>query len=182
MTNPLTQERVRELFDLDYETGVLRWRVNRRRARMGDIAGNSTGRGYYQVMIDYNNHLLHRVIFLYAFGYLPEHQVDHISRDRLDNRPCNLREVTHTCNMRNKGVGSKNTSGVKGVSWRQSSKRWQVQIRNNSKPMHLGFYEDFIDAVAARLAGEQCLDYPNCDSNSSAFLYMQNYLKDIKCR
>ena len=182
MTNPLTQERVRELFDLDYETGVLRWRVNKHRARMGDIAGNSVGRGYYQVTIDNKMYYLHRVIFLYAFGYLPEHQVDHISRDRLDNRPCNLREVTHTCNMRNKGVGSKNTSGVKGVSWRQSSKRWQVQIRNNSKPMHLGFYEDFIDAVAARLAGEQCLDWAGCDSNSSAFLYMQNYLKDIKCR
>ena len=182
MTKPLTQERVRELFDLDYETGVLRWRVNRRRARMGDIAGNSVGGGYYQVQIDYNAHLLHRVIFLYAFGYLPEHQVDHISRDRLDNRPCNLREVTPQCNIRNTGLRSDNKSGVKGVSWRQSRKRWQVRIRNNSKPMHLGFYEDFTEAVAHRLAAEQALDWAGCDSNSSAFLYMQNYLKDIKCR
>ena len=110
MAEVLTQERVRELFDLDYETGVLRWRVNRRRARMGDIAGNSTGRGYYQVTIDYNAHLLHRVIFLYAFGYLPEHHVDHISRDKSDNRPCNLREATPQCNVRNSGLSCKNTT------------------------------------------------------------------------
>ena len=181
MTKPLTQERVRELFDLDYETGVLRWRVNKHRARMGDIAGNSVGRGYYQVTIDYKMYYLHRVIFLYAFGYLPEHQVDHISRDRLDNRPCNLREVTPQCNTRNTGVGSKNTSGVKGVSWNKCGRKWRTQIVVG-KQQHLGFYEDFIDAVAARLAAEQCLDYPNCDSNSSAFLCMQNYLKDIKCR
>ena len=148
MTNPLTQERVRELFDLDYETGVLRWRVNKHRARMGDIAGNSVGRGYYQVTIDNNAHLLHRVIFLYAFGYLPEHQEDHISQEKSDNRPCNLREVTHTCNIRNTGLRSDNKSGVKGVSWRQSSKRWKVQIRNNSKLRHLGVYTDFTEAGA----------------------------------
>ena len=182
MTNPLTQERVRELFDLDYETGVLRWRVNRRRARMGDIAGNSTGRGYYQVTIDYNTHLLHRVIFLYAFGYLPEHHVDHISQDKSDNRPCNLRDVTPQCNIRNTGLRSDNKSGVKGVSQLRKSGDWCPRIGVSGKDRNLGHHKDFTEAVAHRLAAEECLDWAGCDSNSSAFLYMQNYLKDIKCR
>lgn len=181
MTNPLTQERVRELFDLDYETGVLRWRVNRRRARMGDIAGNSTGRGYYKVMIDYKMYYLHRVIFLYAFGYLPEHHVDHISQDKSDNRPCNLREVAPQCNIRNTGLRSDNKSGVKGVSWNKCGRKWRTQIVVG-KERNLGLHGDFTEAVAHRLAAEECLDWAGCDSNSSAFLYMQNYLKDIKCR
>ena len=182
MSKPLTQERVRELFDLDYETGVLRWRVNRRRARMGDIAGNSVGRGYYQVTIDNKMYYLHRVIFLYAFGYLPEHHVDHISQDKSDNRPCNLREVTPQCNIRNTGLRSDNKSGVKGVSQLRKSGDWCPRIGVSGKDRNLGHHKDFTEAVAHRLAAEQALNWAGCDSNSSAFLYMQNYLKDIKCR
>ncbi len=50
---------------------------------------------------------------------------------------------------------------------------------NKYKPKmrHLGCFSDFIDAVAARLAGEQCVDWNGCDENSPAYLYMQNYLK-----
>ena len=180
MTNPLTQERVRELFDLDYETGVLRWRVNRRRARMGDIAGSPIGNGYYQVTVDYKAHLLHRVIFLYAFGYLPEHHVDHISRDRSDNRPCNLREVAPQCNVRNSGISCRNTSGVKGVSQFRKNGDWSPGIRVAGKQYSLGSYPDFTEAVAHRLAAEQSLNWAGCDSNSSAYQYMQRYLQGLK--
>lgn len=181
---PLTQKRVQELFDYIPETGDLIRKCdivggkNSICFRKGDIAGSfSKSTGYRHVIVDGVSYLCHRIIWLHVNGYLPENQVDHISRDRLDNRWCNLREVTHTCNMRNRGMDIKNTSGVKGICWKEDRKKWHGQIRHKGKPMHLGFYEDFIDAVAARLAGEQCLDYPNCDSNSSAFLYMQAYVR-----
>ena len=114
---PLTQERVRELFDLDEDTGIMRYKVpGPNGTAIGSVASYSklTASGYYQIYVDGVVYFLHRIIFLYVHGYMTEHQVDHISRNKLDNRPCNLREVSHSCNIRNSAVSSSNKSGVKG--------------------------------------------------------------------
>jgi hypothetical protein len=35
---------------------------------------------------------------------------------------------------------------------------------------------DFDEAVCTRLAGEQCLNYDSCDTNSTAYQYVQQLL------
>lgn len=42
---------------------------------------------------------------------------------------------------------------------------------------YLSIFDDFTEAVAHRLAAEQCLDWDGCDSTSPAYLYMKEYLK-----
>lgn len=49
-------------------------------------------------------------------------EVDHKSRDKLDNRKKNLRAVTHSANNRNRTVSKNNKSGVTGVS--KSGNSW----------------------------------------------------------
>ena len=65
------------------------------------------------------------------------------------------------------------TSGVRGVCWYPRTCRWAVQICVNDIQYYLGYYKEFTEAVAHRLAAEQCLGYPNCNSTSSAYLYLK---------
>ncbi len=64
--------------------------------------------------------------------------VDHISRDKFDNRLENLRIVTIQENNRNKPKPITNTSGIMGIRKRQN--RWVVQINdNNNKKISKSF-------------------------------------------
>ena len=175
----LTQARVRELFDYR-EDGTLVWRVATANCmKVGATAGSLNASGYFNVQIKGRVYRLHRIIFLYHHGYFPETQVDHIDRNPLNNRIENLREVSQTCNSRNSGNPCTNTSGVKGVSWHNRISKWGVQIVVAERQRHLGYFPDFTEAVAHRLAHEQALNWEGCDSCSPAFQYMQDYIKGI---
>lgn len=54
--------------------------------------------------------------------------IDHINRDGLDNRACNVREGSGNVNPNNKRIQKNNTSGVKGVLFEDGLKaRWIAQ-------------------------------------------------------
>ena len=168
----LTQDRVRELLDYNADTGEFIWRVSRGKAREGSVAGNVNNNGYMRIKIYRKEHLAHRLAWLWSFGYFPEHQIDHINRDRADNRIENLREVSRSCNLRNSKLSVDNTSGVKGVSWDKIDKRWRAHIKINGKTICLGLHETLIDAACHRLAAEQAEGWSGCDSSSPAFKYV----------
>ncbi|GAH20073.1 unnamed protein product, partial [marine sediment metagenome] len=44
-------------------------------------------------------------------------QIDHINRDGLDNRKCNLRPCTNSQNQKNSKLRKDNKSGLRGVRW-----------------------------------------------------------------
>lgn len=156
---------------LKYENGNLIWREARGSAAKGSIAGSKATHGYLSVGINGKNHYVHRIVWLLHHGYLPENEIDHINRNKADNRIENLREVSTQCNRRNYGTCKKNTSGVKGISWHKDAKKWMPGITINKRGYNLGLYKDFNEAVLARLAAEQCLDWQGCDSSSSAYKY-----------
>lgn len=85
------------------------------------------------------------------------YEVDHINRDRLDNRKSNLRVVTRQDNMKNKSKYSNNTSGYPGIKWNNKLKKWQVQITVNKHRHHLGVHTEFQDALLARRKAERDL-------------------------
>lgn len=172
----LTQDRVKELLDYNPETGILTWKIKRRgRAKVGDEAGTVNGAGYVKLSVDGKQYLAHRVIWLWLYGYLPENNVDHVNRVTTDNRECNLREVSQSCNIRNSQVSAINLSGIKGV--RVDKHGFHAFIYNKGRQTHIKTSSDFIEAVSYRLAAEQCLEWEGCDSSSSAYLFMQDYIK-----
>jgi len=76
-------------------------------------------------------------------------EVDHRNRNGLDCRRSNLRDATHAQNACNTSLSPKNTSGVKGVSWRSDKKTWRATIKVNRKQRFLGHFDAIDDAAAA---------------------------------
>ena len=98
----------------------------------------------------------HDVGFLHHFvgGRNKNLDTDHINRNKLDNRKCNLRIVTRSKNVLNKEIPKSNVSGVIGVSWRECRKKWTAYIDINRKRKILGLFKLFEDAVTARKLAE----------------------------
>ncbi len=91
-----------EVFSYSPETGALTWRVTRGNARAGAPAGWLGARGYIQVQLGPRYLRAHRVAWALHHGTDPGPlQVDHINRDRSDNRACNLRLVDAQGNRAN---------------------------------------------------------------------------------
>ncbi|PKM71218.1 MAG: AP2 domain-containing protein [Firmicutes bacterium HGW-Firmicutes-17] len=65
----------------------------------------------------------------------------------------NCKEGTNIGNL-NAKISSKNTSGVKGVTWDQAKKKWKAQIGFQGKVIFLGRFDDKPDAIAARKKAE----------------------------
>ncbi len=169
----LTQKKVRKLFHYNADTGVITWKVNTSsRVMAGKAAGCISNHGYLRVSIGGKRYLNHRIIWLLHFGYLPEGQIDHINRNRIDNRICNMREVSALCNTRNSGIGINNTSGVVGVHWRKDISKWEAKVTVNYRGKSLGVFSVLSEAVAHRLAAEQCLQWSLCSSDSSAYKFI----------
>lgn len=79
--------------------------------------------------------------------------IDHINRNRNDNRKENLRIVSHTENQFNRSLNKNNKSGVSGV--KELSGRWNAEIGYRNETIRLGSFESFEEAVKARLLAEQ---------------------------
>lgn len=146
----LQADRLRELLHYDPDTGIFRWLVaSANRIKINSVAGTKSSKGYLRIQIDRKIYPAHRLAWVYVYGAWPKGFIDHINRDRADNRLCNLRDATASENMRNCGVRKNNTSGYKGVSYWAHKKLWAAQIRLNNKNTLLGMFDTPEAAAAA---------------------------------
>lgn len=138
------------VFFYDPETGHFYRRVTTgQKGQFGSKAGTLTNPGYWAISINGKPYLAHRLAWFYVYGTWPKDQIDHINRNRADNRISNLREATCSQNLRNTKRRSNNTSGHKGVNWSKIAKKWQSTIRIDGKRQHLGYYHELEDASTA---------------------------------
>ena len=139
----LTLQEATRIFRYDEETGKLYWneRVHKR-IRVGQECGRVTSHGYRKLRVFGKEYYVHRLVWLLKTGSWPNNQIDHINRNRLDNRIENLRVANHFENQHNKSIPKNNTSGIKGVTWNKRAKKWYVQLMFNKKQMYFGLYED----------------------------------------
>jgi hypothetical protein len=79
---------------------------------------------------------------------------DHINRNTLDNRRCNLRTADKRINSINRGLQSNNTSGYKGISWNKKNKKWETYIWKNQIKIGLGRFNNLNKAIFIRKQAE----------------------------
>lgn len=115
----------------------------------GYLVGNVFGKTIYA----------HRAAWAIYHGKWPSRQIDHINRDRTDNRIENLRDIKSAQNQRNLGKSIVNSSGYTGVTWNCASKLWQAQIGYRGKRINLGLFVDPRDAAIARLGAQRALGF-----------------------
>ena len=133
----LTQGYVALVDDEDYERlNKYRWHYNNGYAyrRLYDDSRKRTGMA------------LHRFIINAPKGM----RADHINRDKLDNRKCNLRVCTATENAINSERLKKHyTSKYRGVHFSKIHKLWIAKIRFNKSQKHLGYFQEEKEAARA---------------------------------
>lgn len=162
-------ETLRKLLSYDPETGKLTWleraenpnetvaSIRRWNACYAGTIGFTTVNisGYYYGAVYNQKCLAHRVAWAIYYGEWPKAQLDHINRNRKDNRIVNLRPATPGENNKNRNRQTNNKSGVTGVSWCAKARAWRAQIQVNGKNKCLGTFTSKPEAVAIRRAAEK---------------------------
>lgn len=110
-----------------------------------DVSGNEKGRTIFDLedvdviskyiwnlgsngyaMNTLNSMCIHNLLFKYDKSL---YMLDHINRDRLDNRRNNLRLCKKGDNSINRSISTSNTSGIIGVSYDKKNDSWTVNIQ-----------------------------------------------------
>lgn len=131
---PLTQARLKELVEYNPDTGAFICIKKNNVRKVGDILGTVNKHGYLLLQIDGKTYPLQRLAFLYMLGYFPSKLVDHINRNTIDNRWCNLREATKEENNRNRKCLNRSITGVKGLSYKPGRfPRYQAHVTIGDK-------------------------------------------------
>lgn len=157
----VTPERLKKMFSYNPITGTLTSKIPSKQIPAGTPVGTSTKRGYITVKIEQKVYKVHRIAFAIMKGRWPTPTVDHINRNKSDNRWCNLREASYSEQSKNhpihKITSKCNKYGVAGVSWLPRLKKWQVTIAGIGvkKQMYLGMYSSLNEAVSVRLKAEK---------------------------
>ena len=148
MNQKITYDILIEKLFYDQKSGLFYWKKN------GDSAGYPKLNGYLQVRIDGKYYLLHRLAWMYVYGDFPDGDIDHINRNRSDNKIKNLRVATRCQNQQNRNKQKNNTSGVTGVVYSKKYETWRARIKENNNYHHLGSFSSFEAAVKARKNAE----------------------------
>lgn len=150
----LTQERLKQLLDYDAETGKMHWKTG---ARAGAEAGGIGALGYRVIRVLDKVFKAHRLAWLYVYGVWPGPVIDHIDRDKLNNRISNLRDTTVSENTLNGGMSPRNSSGWSNVSFENGPQLFAVNFRFRGEKHHIGRFKtiDEARAVAALIPSLQ---------------------------
>lgn len=148
----ITCHDLHELLEYDAVSGLFQWRwshtrrfsVNKRHA--GREAGHVMDNGYVTICVLGRAIKAHRIAWCMHHGEWPVEQIDHINRNRSDNRICNLRPCTPSQNSQNR-KSMPSSSGVPGV--RKHHNRWRACIKIDGRQKHLGCFDTAEAAFAA---------------------------------
>ena len=147
-----SEEVYREIVELlRYEDGVLIWDVDPNEPGLGGVAGRVAGKvdrsGYRTIRYKRNGKqkyiAAHRIVYYMHYGSLPN-ILDHIDRNRLNNKIENLRAVTSSQNARNRRKAGKYV-GVSNVG----KGRYKAYITVMGCRYYLGTFDSEIDAAHA---------------------------------
>lgn len=123
----------------DCMEGRLYWKKSHRNhVIVNSECGCISKAGYRVLRIEGKLYRTHRIIFLIENGRMPK-IIDHIDRNKLNNKITNLREVTVSQNGMNRGKTRNNLSGYKGVYRNARDNKFVAQIYVNGNHIYLGY-------------------------------------------
>jgi hypothetical protein len=154
---------LRKLLRYDPETGKLYWLARDRefcdslRSWNGwntrypgtEAFTADSGHGYKVGAIFGVKYYAHRVIFAMQNGYWPDTEIDHIDRNRSNNKLENMRQATTSGNSANRVSKPGSSSKFLGVCWNKRRQRWAAQISKNGKTVLLGHFASEREAAQA---------------------------------
>lgn len=116
----------------------------------GDFIG-ATGKiltaisnGYRTVTYKGKTVKAHRMAWFIMTGQWPTKEIDHIDRNKLNNRWNNLRESTRSENNVNRDVRADSVSGIKNIRFRASM--YYVEFKRNKVRYDLGCFKTLEEA------------------------------------
>jgi hypothetical protein len=105
-----------------------------------------TMHGYRRIKIKGNLFQVHRLIWIMFFGYIPHGRViDHVNRDKLDNRIENLRCVTLRANSLNCERSDKES---RNMYLDRRVNKWRVMCSYRGKKVFVGMFPSHESALA----------------------------------
>lgn len=145
--------KLHDLLSYDPETGVIAWKVERRKQggmiKVGDPAGTLNSDGYVVITVNGVQYKGHRLAFFLHKKAWPKGLLDHKNRVRHDNRWDNLREASNSVNMQNRVSAQKNsTTGLVGVRKARGKFQASIKIPGGSRK-HLGTFDKAEEASSA---------------------------------
>lgn len=140
----LTQALLHEMLHYDEETGIFTRLTGQNK---GKEAGYLTKDGYINVEILGITYSAHRLAWFYHYGVWPGEDIDHKDRNRINNAIRNLRDVSRSTNLFNRGMMRNNTSGVRNVYRSKKRKKWVVNKNINNKRYYVGSYDTLEEAA-----------------------------------
>ncbi len=118
---------MRRRYKYDPETGKL---FNR---KTGRELKAKRGKGYLAAEFNGVKYYVHRIVWCIAYGREPQHTIDHIDRNKQNNRLSNLRDVTMRENLLNKDIKPNKDTGRRGISLVHMGKRFYYRVNCNNK-------------------------------------------------
>ena len=113
---------------------------------IGRRVGGDDGHGYLMCMLMGHKAKVHQVVWLLHTGAFPTKPIDHINRNRRDNRIENLRLATDLENMQNIVAATAPGAGT----WKSPrSGRHMARMTHKGKKIYLGYYDTKEAANAA---------------------------------
>lgn len=118
-----------KILSYDPKTGVFR------RNSTGRVVGSKMVIGYLTVTINSRAYFCHRLAWFYMYGVWPLGIIDHINRNKEDNRIANLRTASKGQNAINSKI-VRAWSGYRGVYYQSNTRKWRAKLGK----IHLGYF------------------------------------------
>ena len=116
---------------------------------MVPFKGTLDSAGYFRVCVLGKVYRAHILAYALTFGHKPSLFIDHINRDRQDNRIYNLRPANRQINGQNqRHLNRKSATGVIGV-YRVKKNTYKSLIQVNNKSKYLGTFSSVEEAYLA---------------------------------
>ena len=147
------QTTIAEEISYDPASGLFVWKTPGH-GRQNKPVGTPRPDGYLTICVNKRQWLAHRLAWVLHYGEEPPRVIDHINRDKSDNRIENLRDGSNGINEMNAKPPSRSPFGICGVRLSGKNGNFQAYIARRGKFKSFYNGNDFFEACCARKSAE----------------------------